>query len=147
MSLSDRSVRNRRIILALACASALSACSRSGPGVSEATEEGRQALLEVGEMYRLFVASYKKAPKSVADFRGAQPAAPAGYRAVKDGSIIVIWSTMLQDTSEEGSTDSAEEILAYEKSVPEHGGQVLLKNRSVRTMTAAAFKSAPKAGG
>jgi hypothetical protein len=41
---------------------------------------------------------------------------------------------------------SGDIVLAYEKKVPQEGGKVLMLNRTIKTMTADAFKSAPKAG-
>ena len=38
------------------------------------------------------------------------------------------------------------EVLAYEKQVPDSGGNVLMLDRSVKKMTADEFKSAKKAG-
>jgi hypothetical protein len=109
-----------------------------------ADEQRRQTLLEVGEMYRMYVASNKKAPTKADDFRGSQPVAPLGYRAVKDGAVVVRWGTRLNDTSEAGSNDSSAEVLAYEKKVPEQGGDVLMKNRTIKSMTAEEFKASPR---
>ena len=63
-----------------------------------------------------------------------------------DGDVVVLWGPSSRTRAEEGSEDSADEVLAYEKRVPEQGGEVLMKNRTVKTMTADQFKAAPKAG-
>ena len=134
------------MLLVTICFSGLPACRSSSN--SDPVVEGhiKQELLEVGEIYRLYSATNKKPPKNINDLHGSQVISPTGYQAVRDGSIVVFWSVPLSDTSEEGSTDSADEVLAYEKAVQEQGGQVLMKNRTVQTMSADEFKVAPKAG-
>jgi hypothetical protein len=67
---------------------------------------------------------------------------PAAYNAVNEGDVGVIWDVKLADTSPEGSTDSADEVLAFEKQVPTEGGEVLMKNRTVKKMTADELKAA-----
>lgn len=131
-------------VLALAFLLGVAGCG--SPQATEPTAEAqrKQALQEVGEMYRMYVATTKKAPTKVGDLQGTQVAAPAGYNALKNGDIVVKWGTALTDTSEEGSKDSADEVLAYEKAVPTGGGDVLMKNRTIKTMTADEFKAAPK---
>ena len=64
----------------------------SGP---TASDQQKQALMEVGEMYRLYSATAKKAPTSVKDFQGSQPITPLGYRAVMDGDVVVLWGAVL----------------------------------------------------
>jgi hypothetical protein len=122
-------------------------------GCGESTQRENISLLEtasvqdVGTLYRMFEADRHKAPTQVSDFRHYQEMAPAGYNAVKTGSIEVVWGVELTDLAEEGSKDSPDEILAYEKKVPAEGGVVLMKNRTTRQMTAEEFKAAPKAKG
>jgi hypothetical protein len=103
------------------------------------------ALGEVGEMYRLYSADKKKPPASLADFTPMEMMSPAGVRAIKTGEIIVCYGATLPDT-DEGIRGSSDEVLAYLKSVPVSGGQVLMLNREVKTMTAEQFKAAKLAG-
>jgi len=139
--------RWKTVCLAFAWAGLVIGCGPSTPQSEPTpTEQTHQALQEVGELYRMYVVTHKKAPTSIADFAGSQTVAPLGYQKAKDGSVTVLWGALLTDTSEEGSKDSAEEILAYEKKTPEQGGEVLMKNRTIKTMTAEEFKAAPKAG-
>jgi hypothetical protein len=70
-----------------------------------------------------------------------------GYEALRTGSVVLRYNATLPDTDEEtGQTDS-NEVLAYEKQVPENGGYVLLLNRSIKKMTADEFKAAPRPAG
>ncbi len=44
--------------------------------------------------------------------------------------------------------EPADAVLAYRKTVPEQGGQVLMQDGwTIKSMTADEFKAAPKAGG
>jgi len=132
----------------LACAAALAGCGDSGStvDVTSATSENGP-LAQVGSLYRDHWEIQKKAPTGQKDFASAAEVMPEGVNAVKRGDIVVIWGVKLEDLTPEGAGDSADEVLAYEKSVPESGGYVLMKNRKIRKMTAEEFKAAPKAAG
>ncbi len=102
---------------------------------------------DVGELYRMYMLDRKKPPTKPEDFLRYQEANAAGYRQVKDGNVVVIWGVNLTDLAMEDSKDSQDEVLAYEKQVPTEGGTVLMKDRTIRHMTAEEFKAAPKAQG
>jgi hypothetical protein len=140
-----RIARGKSLSIALALAWLATGCGQTPRSEPTAVEQHKQALQEVGEMYRLYVATAKKAPTKIADFQGSRPLSPLGYQSLTDGDVVVQWGVLLTDTSEEGSKDSADEVLAYEKKVPEQGGEVLMKNRTIKTMTPEQFKSATKA--
>lgn len=119
-------------------------CGGNQPPSKEAIEEG--PIRDVGTLYRMFSADSNKPPEGPADLKIYQQAYPNGYRAVQDGSVVVNWGAKLTDLSEAGNQESSDEVLAYEKEVPEKGGNVLMKNRTIKKMTADEFKAAPKAG-
>jgi hypothetical protein len=123
----------------------------AGCGVDKSNDAREQALVrpvqDVGDLYRMYMLDHKKPPTKPDDFRPYQEANPDGYRQVKDGDVVVVWGVALTDLAPEGSTDSADEVLAYEKKVPTEGGTVLMKNRTLKHMTADQFKDAPKAAG
>ncbi len=100
---------------------------------------------DVGDLYRMYMLEHKKPPASPSDFLPYQDASPEAVRAVKDGEVLVVWDVALTDLSPEGGKDAADEVLAYEKKVPTEGGTVLMKNRTIRQMTADQFQAAPKA--
>jgi hypothetical protein len=104
-------------------------------------------IKQVGEVYRNYLRDTHKPPMSAKDFNRYAQMAPAGCQAVRDGSVKVFWGVALSDLSDAPSSDSADEVLAYEKQVPTEGGTVLMKNRTVRTMTAEEFKAAAKPAG
>lgn len=103
------------------------------------------SVQEVGTLYRMSMTDQHKPPTKVSDFARYREMAPSGYNGVKAGTIDVVWGVELTDLAEEDSKDSPDEVLAYEKKVPTEGGAVLMKNRTVRRMTAEEFKAAPKA--
>jgi hypothetical protein len=134
--------------LGLVAAWLVAGCGPSTPAGGQAQPDSTIALSEVGEMYRTYEAQYKKPPTKLQDFQGMRAAYSSGMRSLGDGSVVAQWGVMLSDLSEgRGGGDSGDEVLAYEKGVPEKGGQVLMKNRTVKTMTVEQFKAAPKAGG
>jgi hypothetical protein len=117
------------------------------PGVPD-LPPSTSALTEVGEMYRLYELRSKKPPTKVQDFQNLNSVCPIGYLKLSNGEVVAQWGVMLTGLGEgESSGDSGDEVLAYEKDVPEKGGQVLMKDRTVKTMTPEQFKAAPKAGG
>ena len=138
----------RTATLAVAVAGLLAGCGGSTPTPQSMAERQALVLREVGEMYRLCVLSAKNhtPPARLKDLQAAQAVAPIGFDAVRHGTIIVRWGARLTDTSEEGGQDPADQVLAFEASVPESGGQVLMLNRAVHTMTPEQFKAARLAG-
>ncbi len=97
-------------------------------------------------MYRLHAATTKKPVTQLKDLQSSKALTPAGFEAVRKGDVVVRWGAVLSDTSEEGSKDPADEVLAFEKAVPTEGGLVLMLNRTTKQMTAEEFKGAKLAG-
>lgn len=135
-----------RFLYAMMIASLLGLIGCGGDSAASPEVARERAIKQIGEVYRNSSRDAQKPPQSLADFKRYAQMAPAGYQAINDGSAIVFWDVALNDLSDAPSADSADEVLAYEKQVPTAGGMVLLKNRSVRTMTADQFQAAPKAG-
>jgi hypothetical protein len=62
---------------------------------------------------------------------------------IKSGDLINQWGAPL--SADVGPADA---VLAYVKTVPEQGGNVLMQDgKTLNKMTADEFKAAPKAGG
>jgi hypothetical protein len=136
----------RRSIL-MACGLALLAAGCGGPNRPMTPEEGQESVLtQVGEMYRAYQMSKKTPPTKLADFASVRAVAGNGYEAVRAGDVVLRFGATLPDTKEEPGQSASDEVLAYQKQVPESGGQVLLLNRTVKTMTADQFKAAKLAG-
>jgi len=120
-------------------------CGGSGGPVTE-TVAIQSRLGEVAELYRTYSAMSKKPPKSLADLRTIENVAPSGLTPLVTGEVVVYWGAELPDLGEEPTGPESDKVLAYEKDVPEKGGQVLMLDRRIKTMTAEAFAAAPKAG-
>lgn len=98
-------------------------------------------LTEIGRMYKDYSKDHKHPPRTLSDLDQAvyEAANTSGFAALRDGECVMLWG------GKPPGVDAAKTVLAYEKSVPESGGLVLFQDGSVRPMTAAEFKSAPKA--
>jgi hypothetical protein len=116
-----------------------------GNAPKSAVEVKERSIKQVGQLYVNFIRDNQKPPGSIKDLARYAQMSPGAYNAVKDGEVEVIWDVKLDDLSAEGGSDSADEVLAFEKQVPAEGGDVLMKNRTVRKMTAEEFKAAKKA--
>lgn len=97
---------------------------------------------EVAGLYRSATGIKKKPPASLADLARSRDMFLNGYRAIEKGDIIVIWG--VTTTAEDSPSD---EVLAYKSDVPTNGGPVLMKNLTMKKMSADEFKNAPKASG
>jgi hypothetical protein len=131
-----------------ACCLGLAAAGCGGPANPPASpEEMKQtALSDVGELYRMYIATKQKPPQKLTDFAPLEKMSPTGYQALKSGDVIVRFGVSLSDTGEEPGKEPSDEVLAYGKDVPNQGGEVLMTNRTIKKMTAEEFKAAPKAG-
>ncbi len=109
-------------------------------------QEKHERLDQVGELYRLYTFEKKQPPASISDFAPQQAVAPMAYEALKSGEIVVYMGAKMTALEEGPPSGTSDEVLAYEKQVPESGGEVLMLDRSIKKMTPDEFKSAKKAG-
>jgi hypothetical protein len=129
------------------CALALLTAGCGGQGERRTTDQVDQDnLTQVGELYRHYQFTKKKPPQKFADLNAVRTLAGNGYEAVRTGTIVLRYGATLPDTNEEPVQGESDEVLAYQKQVPESGGKVLMLNRTVKTMTADEFKAAKMAG-
>ncbi|MDG3007519.1 hypothetical protein [Paludisphaera mucosa] len=112
-----------------------------GTSPSAAEDSPEQAdLLEVGEMYRIYIDDNKRPPRAVKDVLKYAPAFNFGSMALQEKRVVVLWGADLQAESTE--------VLAYEAKAPESGGAVLLRDGlTVKAMTPAEFQAAAKSPG
>ena len=130
-----------RALAALAVGLALLAgCSKSRQ--SGGGEPAASVLQDVDSLIRA-AGPGNRVPAGLADLGRRQAMFPKGYEAVKSGDVVVLWGTPLKG---EGDAGKEETVVAYEKSVPNSGGYVLLSAGTVKKMSADEFRSAPKAG-
>ena len=129
----------RRAILSGSLGLILAGCG-GGPEIKAIAPDER-GLRELGEVYRNYTAKKKRAPKNLKELNIKGQQFPIAVEMIKSGDLIVQWGAPL---SPEGG--AADAVLAYVKSVPEQGGNVLMQDgRTLKKMTADAFKAAPKA--
>ncbi|MGZ3414946.1 MAG: hypothetical protein ACXWNX_15350, partial [Isosphaeraceae bacterium] len=83
----------------------------------------------------------KRGPKNLKELGITGQQYPIAVEMIKSGDLVVQWGAPL---SPEGKAANA--ILAYVKTVPERGGNVLMQDSmTINKMTADEFKTAPKA--
>jgi hypothetical protein len=137
-----------RVMVVVATAWAVAGCGGGVISSSRPPTVEEMAMQEVADLYKLYYEQHKKPPQKPQDFEVAGAGLSLGYSRILNGDFVVRWGVPLADISGVVSkADSPDEVLAYEKKAPEQGGVVLMKDRSIRTMTAEQFKAAPKAGG
>jgi hypothetical protein len=112
-----------------------------------AGQVGQQLLADVGDLCRHFQFMKNKAPRSLADLNTVRHMAGNGFEAIRVGKVVLLYGATLPDTGEEPVEAGADQVLAYEKPVPESGGYVLMLNRVVKKMSAEEFKAAPRPAG
>jgi hypothetical protein len=135
-----------KYVLLILCLGLASGCGSPPSGTGSTEELGQTALSDVAELYRIYQTDKKKPPEKLADFAPLQKMSPNGFLALQDRTIIVRYGATMPDTDEGPAKTSSDEILAYQKQVPESGGQVLLLDRRIKKMTPDEFKAAKKAG-
>jgi len=100
-------------------------------------------LKQFAELYRNYTRKNKRGPRSLKELNVRGQGYPGAVEMLKSGQLVVQWGAPLTPEGE-----ATEAVLAYVKTVPEQGGQVLMQDgRTVKTMTADEFKAASKAGG
>jgi hypothetical protein len=121
--------------LILAAGLLLTGCSNKPPSGSIA-EVGREQLTDLWDMYQAYAKAKGRPPANAKDLKPYAAGAPTGDRVLSDPNFLVRYGTPIG-----GST-----VLAYHMDVPTQGGLVLLSDGSIKSMSAAEFQSAPKAG-
>ncbi len=120
-------------------------CGRSnGPPTPDEADNG--ILLDVGDMYRSFQAVKNRPPMNLNEFGSMKAVSGNAFEAVRKGEVVVRYGAAMTNLQEEPGPPSSDEVLAYQKVVPETGGKVLMLDRNIKTMTADEFKAAKKAG-
>ncbi len=138
-------MRFRRV--AIGCLGlAMIGCGQAENRIPTQDDSEQTALGDVAELYRLYTLDKKKPPASISDFKSLEQMSPMGLKALSTGSVIVRFGATMSDTDEGPAKTSSDDILAYQKDVPQSGGKVLMLDRTIRKMTAEEFKAAKLAG-
>ncbi len=100
-----------------------------------------RGLRELGQVYGYFARKKKRGPHDLKELGIKGQNYPIAVEMIKSGDLIVQWGAPV---SAEGESENT--ILAYTKSVPEEGGNVLMQDcTTVKKMTPDEFKAAAKA--
>jgi hypothetical protein len=119
----------------LALAAFLPGCGGSTPEPPPPVETGA-ALKEIAEVYRYIVTQKAPTPRKVEDLVEYEGSLPGALPKIRDGQIVVVWGI--------GYSPGSTQVLAYAKDVPASGGSVLLRNGTVKDMSADEFRAAKK---
>jgi hypothetical protein len=122
-------------VLAAAVALASAGCGGK-PTAAGISDIGREELTDIWEMYEAYTKSSGKPPASANDLKTQARGSPLGGRPLSDPNYVVNYGTPIGGSN----------VLAYRKDAPTQGGMVLLTDGTIKTMTAADFQAAPKAG-
>jgi len=129
----------------LLLSAAIVGCVGSTNALPTADRAEEMNLEQVAEMLREYQLNHGGPPKTLKQLRASPGGSLGGFELVDSGDIIVVLGAALPDTREQPGASPDQEILAYGKDVPTQGGPVLLLNRTIRTMTADEFQTAPQA--
>ena len=101
---------------------------------------GAEGLQELVKVYEYIEYSKFPLPRKLADFDQHWDNMPNAYSRIQSGEYVLAWGVGASKAPGAG-----QQILAYEKKAATEGGAVLLRDGTVKTMTAAEFSAAPKA--
>ena len=90
--------------------------------------------------YRYIEYSKLPLPRKPEDFSDYVDSMPTACERIKQGDYVVAWGV-----GRSTAPGAADQILVYEKKAPTDGGAVLLRDGTVKQMTAAEFNAAAKA--
>lgn len=152
-------MRARPRLLPLLLVAGLTGCGVVGPSSDEGTVLTQTPVEQVAKMLRTYRKGLKPPPKGPKDLpvyqpgpvpppRGPKDLAPMakGYpqavKAIRDRTVLLYWKTDLSD-----APDSSSVVLAYASEVPTAGGQVLMRDGTIQTMTPDQFGAARKPDG
>ncbi len=107
------------------------------PPPPPSAEEGLKELVGV---YRYIEYSKLPLPSKPDDFNDHIDTMPNGLARIKQGDFVVAWGV-----GRAVAPGAGNQILVYEKKAATEGGAVLLRDGTVKQMTAAEFSAAPKA--
>jgi hypothetical protein len=128
---------------AIGAAALVTGCSSQG-GKAGDVAAAPTAVLEARDLL-LAASGGGRPPTKITDLNKYRTMSVAGYEAIKNGEVVVLWGTA---SKKEGdiAKGGAEDVLAYEKETPTNGGYVVLSGGTIKKMTAAEFAAAPKSG-
>jgi hypothetical protein len=110
---------------------------KSGTGGDAADAAMRSKLAEIHDLVFSFAKSHQQQPpKKLSDLQPQEKINPAGFYALKDQSVVLIYGV----PPDSGSSA----ILAYAKDADKEGGLALLANGNIKKASADEVKAAEK---
>jgi hypothetical protein len=113
----------------------LPACGSNTPAPPPAVETG-EALQELAEVYKYLVAQKVPPPRKPEDLAEYSGSLEGAMPLIRSGDIVVVWGA--------GYSSGSSQVLAYEKDAATSGGKVLLRNGTVKHMSADEFRAAKR---
>jgi hypothetical protein len=98
------------------------------------------ALKEIVPVYKYLEYSKAPPPKRLEDLNQYIDSLPSAYYRLQSGDFELVYGVGMAVTP-----PAAHQVLAYEKKALTEGGAVLLRDGTVKNMTAEEFNAAPKA--
>lgn len=123
----------RRIGVVLLCAAG--SLNLLGCAGDKTDPEYQRQLKAFADAYFTYVDQNQAAPPDLQSLYGLRSGFPQVYAEIEAGRIVVIWSAELEQTA----ADNDKYVLAYEATVPQEGGLVVLGGGTVRHMSAEEF--------
>lgn len=111
------------------------ACGKSSPATPPTPDVGA-GFSELAEVYKYRASQRLPPPAKVEDLTEHEDALPNAIQPIREGQIVVAWRV--------GYSAGSNGVLAYQKDAPTNGGKVLLRNGTVKDMSADEFRAAKK---
>ena len=125
-------------LLATACIG----CGGSGRSAGEAESIEQLSIAQVGQILRIYQKGQKPPPHGIRDLLPLENGYPAAIKSIRDKEVLLYWGVGFTDAS-----DAAGTVLAYQKDVPEKGGEALMQDGTAKILTAEEFQAAAKPPG
>jgi hypothetical protein len=123
-----------KLLLVFACF--VPACSNTTTTPTPPPIDLGEGLKELGEVYKYRATHRMPAPAKLDDLTEQEAAIPNAWQPIQEGQIVVVWKVSY--------SANATDVLAYVKDAATVGGKVLLRNGTVKQMTADEFRAAKK---
>jgi len=114
----------------------LPACSSTPQPQPAPPADITEGLKELGEWYKYRAAEKLPPPARAEDLAESEAVLGNAWRLIQDGAVVVVWRV--------GHSPGSTDVLAYEKDAPNSGGKVLLRNGTVKDMSATEFRAAKR---
>ncbi len=133
----------RAVVFGALLVSGIAGCGQgSGRSAGRAESSEQFAIGQIGQILRVYQKGQKPPPRGIKELMVLQNGYPAAIASIRDKDVLVYWNVGFAE-----SPDAASTVLAYQKDVPEKGGEVLMRDGTAKKMTADEFKAARKPEG